>query len=59
MIVVDAIFVDRTVEGVDFVMGIDAINQLGGVTLGNGIIKFGYVQSAVSACVKIRFEVSY
>ena len=43
VIVVDAIVVDKTVEGVDIVMGIDAINQLGGVTLGNGIIKFGYV----------------
>ena len=52
MIVVDAIVVDKTVEGVDVVMGIDAINQLGGVTLGNGIITFGYVQSAVSACVE-------
>ena len=56
---VDAIVVDKTVEGVDVVMGIDAINQLEGITLGNGIIKFGYVQSAVSACVIIRFEVAY
>ena len=41
VIVVDAIVVDKTLEGVDVVMGIDAINQLG-VTLGNGIIKFGF-----------------
>ena len=52
MIAVDAIVVYKTVGGVDVVMGIDAINQLGGVTLDNGIIKFGYVQSAVSACVE-------
>ena len=49
---VDAIVVDKTVEGVDVVMGIDAINQLGGVMLGNGIIKFHYVQSAVNVCVE-------
>ena len=52
MIVAYAIVADKTVEGVDVVMGIDAINQLGGAPLGNGIIKFGYFQSAVCACVE-------
>ena len=49
---VDAIIVDRIVRGVDIVLGLDAITQLGGVTIDKDMIKFGHVQYAALACAE-------
>ena len=50
IITVDAIVVERIVKGVDIVLDLDAITQLGGVTIHNGMIKFGHVQITATAC---------
>ena len=38
---VKAIVADSIIEGIDIVMGLDIINQLGGVTVASGDVKFG------------------
>ena len=57
-ITVDAIVVERIVKGVDVVLGLDAITQLGGVTIYNGMIKFGHVHVTATACVETISELA-
>ena len=45
---VRAIVADQILDGVDFVMGMDAIEQLGGVTVAGGEVTFGRPRCAVS-----------
>eukprot|EP00794_Sanderia_malayensis_P011568 gene11568-12763_t len=49
VITVDAIITDTIVRGIDIVLGLYAITQLGGITIDKGGIKFGHVQHAVVA----------
>ena len=41
LVEVSAVVVDEVVEGIDVVMGIDVIDQLGGVTVYRGTVSFG------------------
>ena len=50
IITVDAIVVESIAKGVDIVLGLDAITQLGGITIHNGMITFGHVQIISTAC---------
>ena len=38
---VDVIIVEDMLNGVDLVLGLDAIQKLGGVTVSDGVVKFG------------------
>ena len=53
---VDAVVDERIVKGVDIVLGLDAITQLGGVTVDNGKVEFGHVQFAAIACAQSTSE---
>ena len=58
IITVDAILVERIVKGVDIVLGLDAITQLGGVIIHNGMSKFGHVQITAAACAEPTAELA-
>lgn len=46
----NAIVTNNIIENIDVVMGMDAINKLGGVRVGQGNIQFGSAKCLLTAC---------
>ena len=46
---VEAILMNRIIDGIDVIIGMDVINEMGGVTIKEAEVKFGDVHSAVAA----------
>ena len=50
-VVVVAVVSDQLVDGIDVVLGIDVIDELGGVTVGRGLVYFGALKTLEGAVV--------